>query len=121
MQWWVIWTLGWLLQYKGNLYQKLIFYIRPTIVNLLLLLDPGLMIREILFLNNNLYIGNGGFATCAFREGKLPEIDVKRGDEYAHYFSLQDNLIVADDNQILGAKLLQQDLGKGRFFVYQLI
>ena len=78
-------------------------------------IEPGNDQGDFIF-ENNQYIGNGGFA-IAFRESAGDR--VKRGDEYTHYFSLQNNLIVADDNQFW-AQNYSADLGKGRLFVYRL-
>mgnify|MGYP001335554743 CR=1 FL=1 len=97
-----------------NIYIKNSFLYKTNNLNYFAI-NPGLNQGDFIF-NNNLYIGNGGF-NMSFREASAGEIS--RGDEYAHYFSLQDNLIVADDNRFWGGNATE-DLGKGRFFVYRL-
>ncbi len=79
-------------------------------------ITPGNNQGDFIF-NNNLFIGNGGFQ-IEFAESSAD--DASYGDEYIHYFSLQDNLIVADDNRFW-AQNAGENLGKGRFFVYRLL
>lgn len=81
-------------------------------------IEPGNNQGDFIF-ENNQYIGNGGFS-IAFREANGENARKKLGDNYIHYFSLQNNLILVDDSQYWALNYSGEDLGKGRLFVWRL-
>jgi hypothetical protein len=103
--------VNWFGYENKHLYIKNSYFYKTN--NLKYFTAPSSSLGDFVF-ENNQYVGNGGFIFDFF-SGTASNLRAGRGDEYAFYFSFQNNLIVADDNMYWASNYIPVE--KGRLFI----